>query len=62
MSWKASIYKAKDYWLDDWTMIPSRAKGFSLQSCTDSIEELLGRNSSRSDLENREYDHRDPLC
>jgi hypothetical protein len=25
-------------------------------------EELLGRKSSGSDLENREYSHRDPLC
>jgi hypothetical protein len=31
-------------------------------SLVNTIEELLGRKSSDSSLENREYGHRDPLC
>jgi hypothetical protein len=31
-------------------------------SLVSTTEKLLGRNSSNSGLENREYGHRDPLC
>jgi hypothetical protein len=35
---------------------------WGLLSLVSTIEELLGRNSSGSGLENQEYSHRDPLC